>query len=224
MIENIKNKPRTETLDESFDRLYGTSYAKEKEVITEREVKVPKFLRIIVKVLTFFVAFFITGPNPGGYSFYTTNAAGKITALNHVRGGQNHIHCHIAGFLILALNVFIIWEIAYNGFEFPIMKDILPGVFVIISLIQIVRAIHLLNAVYPPEVMYGSQIGITSNTAKGSSYRKENNHSSNSAYGTSSKHENISEFNSYVNMKMSVMSNSQKADYMNYINGGSKNK
>lgn len=216
---------KKESLDESFDRLYGTNYAKKEETVPVKEIKIPKVLSIILKVLTFFVAFFITGPNPGGYSFYTTNRGGKITGLHHVNGGQNHIHCHIAGFFILALNIFILWEICYNDFEFPIMKDILPGIFVIISLIQIYRAFRLLYDVYPPEIMTGSEIGSTTtiNRATNSSYRGSSSggHSSNNN-SNSNRHENIADFQSYVNMKMSVMSDSSKADYMHYINGGNK--
>lgn len=214
-----ERRSKKESLDESFDRLYGTNYSKKTEPVPVKEIKIPKVLSIILKVLTFFVAFFITGPNPGGYSFYTTNKGGKITSLRHINGGQNYVLCHIAGFFILTLNVFIIWEICYNGFEFPILKDFLPGAFTIISLIQIGRAFRLLFNVYPPDIMTGSQIGLSSTACRNTTpyYR-----GGNSGNNNSNKHENIADFQSYVNMKMSVMSDSAKVDYMHYINGGSK--
>lgn len=130
------------------------------------------------------------------------------TGLTHYDGGGRPLYKALCGICKISFHIFLLVKVESIFNFFGLDKDtqiILKGIVVIYSLIQVYIGYNALRNIEAPDRLVSS---IISRSATNGNLKSE------------IRTGNIDEFKGYVDSKMSVMSNSRKEEYVNYLNGG----
>jgi hypothetical protein len=222
-----------ENLDKRFAEIFGEDHKSEKELRDENILAQQKQISenqnrknsLILNVITFpfkFVRFlfdfFIIGPSESATYRYL---------------GNNNIYYLLSGFSIVVISIlsFIFAKEIDSFIEdkgiFGNFNDVFVGIYMVFQFLQLIRGVSIMDGYQIMDFSYKKKEKVIHVYGK---HRQHNHINLDSNYTQYSQHtqnrqsnrDEIDGFNSYVNSKMSMMSNSAKESYIKDLYGGKK--